>query len=105
MLQEPLEEGDMVRFSAWLECLLSGLELTVCLTLFTKAQKSVQKLSHPPLPLPKSLDHCWELLELSVRTHLNQGDVGHGGCHPLQNAPELRVDGHMLRATPKLPDI
>lgn len=37
MLQEPLEEGDAVKFSARLECLLSGLGLTVYLTLFTVA--------------------------------------------------------------------
>lgn len=61
VLQEPLEEGDAVRFSTRLECLVSGLGLTVCLALVTVAQQRVQQLSHPPLPLPKPLDHRWEL--------------------------------------------
>lgn len=97
MLQKPLEEGDAVRFS--------GLGLTVCLTLFAVAQQCVKQFSHPPLPLPKPLDHCWELLELSVRTQLDLRDVGHGGRNPLQHAPELRVEDHVLRATTELPDI
>lgn len=45
------------------------------------------------------------LLELSVRTQQDLGDVSHGGCHPLQHAPELRVEGHVLRSMPELPDI
>lgn len=45
------------------------------------------------------------LLELSVRTQLDLRDVGHGGRNPLQHAPELRVEGHVLRATTELPDI
>lgn len=67
MLQEPLEEGDAVKFSARLQCLLYGLGLT----LLTVAQQRVQQLSHPPLPLPKSLDHCWELKEHTVITHFD----------------------------------
>ncbi len=61
MLQEPLEEGDTLKLSAPLQCIVSGLGLTVRLTLFTIAQQRVQKLAHPPLPLPQSLDHCWQL--------------------------------------------
>lgn len=69
VFQEPLEEGDAVKFSARLQCLLYGLGLTACLTLLTVAQQRVQQLSHLPLPLPKSLDHCWELKEHTVITH------------------------------------
>lgn len=45
------------------------------------------------------------LLELSVRTQQDLGDVSHGGCRPLQHAPELRVQGRVLRAAPELPDV
>lgn len=61
VLQEPLEEGDAVGFSARLECLLSGLRLTLRVTLFTVAQQHVQQVSHPPLPLTKSFHHHREL--------------------------------------------
>lgn len=63
MLQEPLKEGDVVGFSARLECLLSGLGLTLRVTLFTVAQQHVQQISHPPFPLPKPLHHHRELQE------------------------------------------
>lgn len=68
VFQEPLEEGGAVQFSAHLRCLLSGLGLTVCLTLLTVAQQRVQHLSYPPFPVPKSLDHCWKLRGHTVIT-------------------------------------
>lgn len=39
------------------------------------------------------------LLEFSVRAQLDVGDVGHGSRRPLQQAPELRVRGHVMGAS------
>lgn len=69
MLQEPLEERDVVKISVPLQSFLSGLEWTEWPTFLTVAQQCVQKLSDPPPPLPKSLDHCWELKGHMVITY------------------------------------
>lgn len=100
MLQEPLEEGGASGISTRLQTLLSGLAL--CLTLLTVAQQYVEQLSHPPSLLTQLLDHCWELLQLSVRTELDLGYVCHGGRRPLQHAPELEVKGDVEMASPAL---
>lgn len=45
------------------------------------------------------------LLQSVVSTQLNLRDVGYGGSHPLQHAPELGVECKLLRPTPRLLDI
>lgn len=39
------------------------------------------------------------LLEVSVGAQLDVRDVGHGSRRPLQQAPELRVQGHVMGAS------
>lgn len=68
MLQEPLEEGDAVRLPARLRRLVSGRGLGVRLGLLAVAQQRVQQLPRPPLPLPKPLDHRWQLKGQAVIT-------------------------------------
>lgn len=59
MLQQPLKEGRVVRFSVRLQRLLPGWKVSV--HLFTVAQQHAQHISHPPLLLLELLNDSWKL--------------------------------------------
>lgn len=58
MIQDPLEEGGVVKPSVCLHILFSGMAWMKHVAVL---QHCVEQLSHFPLLLPNSLYHCWEL--------------------------------------------